>query len=79
MFCSHSSSGKQKGKKSGGKEKPKNIKSNTGAEELPEVCIVQHGFIFFYHLSVPQIWVIETRKNVIKWFLSTYLQSLSCH
>lgn len=47
MLCFHSSSGKQKGKKSGGKEKPKNIKSNTGAEELPEVCTVQDGFIFF--------------------------------
>lgn len=46
MLCSHSSSGKQKGKKSGGKEKAKNIKSNTGAEELPEVCTVQDGFIF---------------------------------
>lgn len=66
MLCFHSSSGKQKGKKSGGKEKPKNIKSNTGAEELPEVCTVQDAFIFFNHLSsnkVPQIWVIETRKR----------------
>ncbi|TNM92342.1 hypothetical protein fugu_019354 [Takifugu bimaculatus] len=40
-----STSGKQKGKKSGGKEKLKNIKSNTGAEELPEVCTFQDGFI----------------------------------
>lgn len=39
------SSGKQKGKKSGGKEKPKNIKSNTGAEELPEVWTFLDGFI----------------------------------
>lgn len=31
-------SGKQKGKKTVGKEKPKN-KSNTGTEELPEVCV----------------------------------------
>lgn len=45
MLCSHSTSGKQKGKKSGGKEKLKNIKSNTGAEELPEVCTFQDGFI----------------------------------
>lgn len=41
------SSGKQKGKKSVDKEKPKN-KSNTDAEELPEVCVftVLDGFIF---------------------------------
>lgn len=50
MLCSPSSSGKQKGKKSGVKEKPNNIKSNTGTEDLPEVCTVQDGFIF-YHLS----------------------------
>uniref|UniRef100_H2TX78 DnaJ homolog subfamily C member 21 n=1 Tax=Takifugu rubripes TaxID=31033 RepID=H2TX78_TAKRU len=42
MLCSHSTSGKQKGKKSGGKEKLKNIKSNTGAEELPEKEVNLH-------------------------------------
>ncbi|XP_070706194.1 dnaJ homolog subfamily C member 21 isoform X1 [Pempheris klunzingeri] len=31
-----SSSGKMKGKKGGGKDNPKNVKSNTGGEQLPE-------------------------------------------
>ncbi|XP_071322144.1 dnaJ homolog subfamily C member 21 isoform X4 [Trachinotus anak] len=31
-----SSSGKTKGKKGGGKDKPKNVKSNTGGEQFPE-------------------------------------------
>lgn len=38
--CCLSSSGKPKGKKGGGKDKPKNVKSNTGGEQAPEVCTV---------------------------------------
>lgn len=38
--CCLSSSGKPKGKKGGGKDKPKNVKSNTGGEQVPEVCTV---------------------------------------
>lgn len=37
--CCLNSSGKTKGKKGGGKDKPKNVKSNTGGEQFPEVCI----------------------------------------
>ncbi|KAM6975473.1 dnaJ homolog subfamily C member 21 isoform 4-T4 [Tautogolabrus adspersus] len=37
---SSSSSGKAKGKKGGGKEKPKNVKSNTGVEQIPEELIL---------------------------------------
>lgn len=38
--CCLNSSGKTKGKKGGGKDKPKNVKSDTGVEQLPEVCTV---------------------------------------
>lgn len=49
--CCFSSSGKTKGKKGGGKDKPKNVKSNTGGEQLPEVCTVTSRFygICVYH------------------------------
>lgn len=39
--CCLSSSGKTKGKKGGGKDKPKNVKSNTGGEQFSEVCTVK--------------------------------------
>lgn len=39
------SSGKTKGKKGGGKDKPKNVKSNTGGEEFPEKEVILHCVI----------------------------------
>lgn len=42
--CYLSSSAKPKGKKGGGKEKPKTVKSSTGGEQFPEVCTVQGNF-----------------------------------
>ncbi|KAM8742873.1 dnaJ homolog subfamily C member 21 isoform 1-T1 [Acanthopagrus schlegelii] len=37
-----SSCGKPKGKKGGGKDKPKNVKSNTGGEQAPEKELILH-------------------------------------
>lgn len=53
---------KTKGKK-GGKDKPKNVKSNTGGEQFPEVCtmnprVVQSMFsLFCLHTLTDLIYV----------------------
>lgn len=64
-MLSRGSSGKQKGKKSGGKEKTKNIKLNTSAEELPEVSTAQVGSIFMAYLSTISNWIASIIHSCI--------------